>query len=327
MATQRPPRAATAPASLARWACLAIPLLLVLAGCGPRSRPSEAPPEPEVGPPKKGKGGFKRPSGPPGKGEVPRLLAGLKGGNPLARTGAVKRLGQAGAAAVPGLIESLDDSSPAVRHGAAEALGLIGAPAARAVPRLTDLLADKSELVRTAAATALGRIGPEARPAVSALRKGLGHKDHHFRAACAEALGGVGPGAAEATGNLVKALDDEHYSVRESAARGLGGIGPKAAQALPRLKRAARTDSAERVRLASAEALWRIERSPDAVTALEALLRDSGDSSMRREACEALGRLGPAAAAALPSLKAALEDEEPVVRAAAGEAVPLVEGS
>src|SRR5262249_10865565 len=133
-------------------------------------------------------------------------------------------------------------------------------------------------------------------------------------------------------------LNDEY--VQERAARILGAIGPRAKPAVPALCTALR-DENPRVRVAPAEALWKVtggveksvpiltqvlangwEGSSDAAAVLgqmgsdakEAVphlshaLRD-GDSSVRLAAAQALGCLGPEARTAAPALIKSLKDD------------------
>ncbi len=70
---------------------------------------------------------------------VPRLVATVKGDNPIARLSAMKTLGRFGPMAepaVPTLIAALDDEEEIVREGAALALAKIGPRAKDAIPAL-----------------------------------------------------------------------------------------------------------------------------------------------------------------------------------------------
>jgi hypothetical protein len=83
--------------------------------------------------------------------------------------------------------------------------------------------------------------------------------------------------------------------LRDWSAATLGRIGPAAAAALPALRQAA-TDDDPRLAVAAAGALWRIDRSPDAL----ALLTPHLDGSASREAFEEIAAMGAAAAPAAP---------------------------
>jgi hypothetical protein len=81
--------------------------------------------------------------------------------------------------------------------------------------------------------------------------------------------------------------------LRDSSAVTLGRIGPAAAPALPALRRAATGDD-PRLAVAAAGALWRIDRSPDAL----ALLTSQLDGPAAGEAFEEIAAMGAAAAPA-----------------------------
>ncbi len=73
------------------------------------------------------------------------------------------------------------------------------------------------------------------------------------------------------------------------------------------------------VRLAAADALWRIEKKPAAVSALIEMLKDDKEKH-RPKIAAALGKIG--ADSALPALAEALKDNDVEVRVGAAEALP-----
>jgi HEAT repeat protein len=125
---------------------------------------------------------------------------------------------------------------------------------------------------------------------VDELREMLAADDAATRSAAAHGLGLLNEQSAPAVGDLAHALDDADLRVRIEAAVALGKIGPAAAPAVEQLC---------------------------------GLLADS-DAALRKQAATALGRIGDARA--LPSLRAALDDEIPFVRSAAADAVQAIEG-
>jgi len=217
--------------------------------------------------------------------------------------------------AVPNLIEALEDESTYMRVRAVEALGKIGPYAKAAVPALIETLGDTSrenwneDLLLWSgpaleAAIALGKIGEHA--AVPALTKVL--KDEKevvsVRGAAAVALGTIGDKASVPI--LCKTLNDEKevVSVRGAAAVALGTIGYEAT--LPFLFKISCTAENYEFREAAGFALRKIGKSAIAflVKALE-----SEDNHIRYYAALHLGKIGPDAKVAVPTLIELIDDE------------------
>lgn len=186
------------------------------------------------------------------------------------------------------------------------------------LPALTAATHDEDELVRKAATAALEKLGVSLPKAIQACVKQLKDCPHSVTALRRTGVLGV-------TG-LIKALEDDEPSVRESAAKILSSIGEPAVQAAPALLKTLR-DRCSEVRLSAAKALWNITKKPDAVVpALASLLTAkispaTDDSEVRRRflqsVIEALGRMGPAAQEAVPSLLEISEDDNRLVRESA----------
>ncbi|MBN2453282.1 MAG: HEAT repeat domain-containing protein, partial [Candidatus Omnitrophica bacterium] len=130
--------------------------------------------------------------------------------------------------------------------------------------------------------------------AVPELIKALGDKNDDVRKNAAEALGRIGQAAKDAVPALVKALGDKNDVVRKNAAETLGRIGPDAKDAVPELIQAV-----DDIGNAAAEAIGKI--GLPAVPALIQALKDK-NYFIRDEAAEILGRIGPAAKAAVPAI-------------------------
>jgi HEAT repeat protein len=77
-------------------------------------------------------------------------------------------------------------------------------------------------------------------------------------------------------------------------------------------------------RLRGAEALWKIDQHPEAISALIALLEDA-DPNVRRAATAILGEVGPPAKEALPAIQALLEDSDERVRESAASALQKID--
>lgn len=217
---------------------------------------------------------------------------------------AIPRIGQGRKEAIPALVKALDDEDPWVRLRAAEGLGVFGADAAPAVPGLIAMLdaerfGDGSFPIwqhHDAAARTLGRIGPAAGDAVPVLiRRCRGQARECF----IFALGRMGSAAKDAVPVIAAALE---AGPREVALNALGNIGQDAASAIPAITK--RIDDPQSWKPAL-QALTKI--GPAAVPALVEVLGNP-DPERRAYGAIALGRMGPPAKAALPSLEAMRED-------------------
>jgi HEAT repeat protein len=263
------------------------------------------------------------------------LIVALKDKDELVRSYAVKGLGRFGPLdkeAIPALIEVAGEKYKS-KYGmdVAETLGKIGPVA---IPAMLAALEHKDAKVRQHVAEGLGKMGRSARSALPALAEALQDKDKGVRAAAAYAMAAIGP-AAEHVAPLLRALADEDSIVRFAAARALGRIGPAARKAGPALVKA--LDDKE-VAYPAAEALARIGPPREAIPAFIRLLKKDDAANKgrllyaegeRREAANALGKIGPAAAAAVPALIERLQDKtetgpglfSPNIRGAAARAL------
>jgi HEAT repeat protein len=191
--------------------------------------------------------------------------------------------------AVPDLMAAL-----AIRedHELIHALGRIGGEAA--IFTLIGMLGPDSYLDRPAV-LALGLMGPEAAPAVPALVRRLRQDaglDAYYNAV-ARTLARIG--GREAARAILSTLTRVSLRARTHAVRALGDIGPAAAVAIPTL---IPMIGKEREAIV---ALGKIASQPAiTVPALLAVLEKA--SRAKPSAMEALGRFGPAAAAATPAL-------------------------
>jgi HEAT repeat protein len=205
----------------------------------------------------------------------------------VTRLGSLRRRASSEVAAA-----ALSDPDEIVRATAARAV--LGLPPEDAVGYLVPLLSDKKEFVRREAAYALGETrSVKAVPSlVSALQ---GDKEAGVRGAAAIALGRIKDQSA--TFPLMGALEGR------SSDR----------------KRSARSEKNEYVSRAAARSLGEI-RNPSAVPALVELLNDpKASDDLRREAANALGLIGDAAA--VDSLRAAQSANDPYLSRIAYEAL------
>lgn len=178
------------------------------------------------------------------------------------------------------------------RQSAAYVAGLVAVMEDREVPWFT----------RRQAALTLGRLGPFARDAVPRVLRLIDETGDDPETAAAlwsiKAIALYGPIAAETTPTLIDRLRDPRtdWFARLSLLEAISQIGPSHPAALAVLIDAARDPAAVYPRLTEEQAL-----------------------EFRRLACESLGAIGPAAAAATPVLARLLESDDAHVRRAAAD--------
>jgi HEAT repeat protein len=286
---------------------------------------------------------------------IPALVRALRDKDPDVRAtaaGAIGGFGPIARAAIVPLTELLSDNGlywvfdapdmarqRPVRYEMAQALGMIGPAAASALPKLKGVFqSDSDGQVRAAAAVAALRIDPRQKEALPALIKILEKDDDDWSQAVAlEEIESLGPKAALATDGLKSALQhSEWYDTRARAATALAAVAPREAVPLlvERMREEKRNGDKRRaldeqysddwlVRESIAEALGKL--GPDAAAAaaaLGAVVADASDGlGVRHSAAASLGKIGPAARAAVPQLTAALSDGDVYLRRLAAAAL------
>lgn len=218
--------------------------------------------------------------------EVTRWASQLKSSNEEERREAAMQLGLVESEAASSALESaIADASPRVRASVVVALARQAKSSSIHVLS-TRLTQDKDSFVRKTTAYALA--GFQGSERTIALTGALKDKDAEVRASAATALGDHADTGAIAP--LSTALADKSDFVRAQAARALGVNGRAAAQAIP---------------------------------ALIELLSKDGDNEVKRQAAEALGKIGDRSS--LAALERARHDRDPYLVQAAAEAIRLIE--
>jgi HEAT repeat protein len=237
--------------------------------------------------------------GPAAKSAFPALLDALKSDNDhfryVAASSAVS-IAPDDPAVVRGLIDAFHDAKyPEGQDAAALGFDQLGPKAKAALPVLVETVksSDAPVLLRRRAATALGSMEREARPAVPALAALLrdAQQPPELRATIARSLGALGATAKPAIPVFRDLLHDPNVSpdLANDLVEGLGNIGP------------------------------------DAVSVLAGIVQDGRIPVGRRgEAIRQLGKLGGAAAAALPELETAVKDADDRISELAGWAMSRI---
>jgi HEAT repeat protein len=187
---------------------------------------------------------------------------------------------------------------------------------------LADGLHEPEVRARRAAIDVLETMGPAAAPAASALVAALADADPFVRWAAARTLGKISPVAADtAVPGLVRLLADLDLDLRKASLVALGRYGPAAKTAVPDLTRAMRYTDAD-LRMAAIQAVGAVG-GPEAYVAIPALVEavTDTDDRVRLTAIEVLGKFGAAAADAVEVLNQAMQDSNPEIEKAAGEAL------
>jgi len=246
---------------------------------------------------------------------VAALIQTLRDENHFVQLAAATALTEMGSRAVLDVTHLLSDEDDDVRTWAIAILGAIGKPASKAVRVLHAALDDQRPEIAALAATALAQIG--GREATSIFATSITHPNKEIREQAVSFLKSAEAGVAVPA--LIVALKDKESGIRLSAAVGLYAryASPEAASAVPGLCEALH-DSNAKVRWWAAHALAAFNEKPTAaVPHLIESLKDA-DRSVRREAVDALGRIGPEQGV-VKALIGMLQDRDPHIRAATAE--------
>jgi HEAT repeat protein len=212
----------------------------------------------------------------------------------------LKQLGPAAAPAVPVLLEMLDDPELQLRNEAQATLGAVGAPAAAAA---VERLADKDPRVRRRAARAVAALAYLARESAGELKKHLADDDLTVRGCCARVLWYGGDFSAPVADALAAAVRDGSPELRQETFTAVTNIiDPPRLKALRPIVAAGLKGSDAATRMRAAQVKYQIDHKAEDV--LPVFIE--GLKDRRREvwsqAALGIGRLGSAAAPALPEL-------------------------
>lgn len=216
----------------------------------------------------------------------------------------LRDIGPAAKDAIPAVAEKLKDKRPEIRREAVLTLGAFGEAAAPAVPQIAALLGDSHA---TAAATfVLGELRQIPKEAEATVRANAKSDDQLLSTTSLWALARSHPEdkelRRETTEKLVSRLKDKNRFVRVAAARALAALPPAPEITTPIWEKALKDADEATMRHAM-----------DAMAALGApgvprLIEILKHEDLRFDVVCALGRIGPAAAAATGQLAALVED-------------------
>jgi HEAT repeat protein len=223
--------------------------------------------------------------------------------------------------ALEAMTRGMQDGSPEVRAQAVWSFARVGPYAGAGDDAVREIAEnDPARKVRIAAIDALSVGWPEdplLYPLLLRRLKVVTEPEEHSRIGWA--LGGLSPPRDEVLPALLDALSTDDWLLRQSIPIALGKLGSAARPALPTLARIARIELAdENDALVAVEAIASIDpgssEAQDLVEPLAAIIRDSSSDPRRQQAEFRLVKYGPAAAAAVSTLREALTRRNPDAR-------------
>lgn len=236
---------------------------------------------------------------------LPELVRMLGHSDKYVRRNAIWALGKLGPLARPALADlcrALKDADPRAASGVAQALGNMGTDGGEAVAALAEAMRGTNIVLCRLAAKALSQIGP---PALATLIAHLQHTDPFVRGESALALGWMGPSARAAVAVLGRLVRGPHSRDPADTPPPVGGLSRSAVYGRDDQKAAGDSQMV----------------TPTAPPPAEV----STEETCRVYAAQALGRMGPAAAAALPDLRVAALYGPVALRDAARQATRMIQ--
>jgi HEAT repeat protein/cell division protein FtsL len=207
-------------------------------------------------------------------------------------------------------IPALRDADSGVRAAATAALARLGR---QAIEPMIELLRSSEPEDQARATRVLAAMGSESKAAVPTLVRILGVSDNSVQEVALEALANIGPDASAAVAPINKMLGARpSLKMRKALIYTLGEIGSASKPAVQAITEALREQSDREgfLNVNAADALGKI--GPGAASAVPALIAalKSDDVRLLTSAATALGNIGAGAKAAIPALVEAMEREE-----------------
>jgi HEAT repeat protein len=198
-------------------------------------------------------------------------------------------------------------------------------------PKLSDAIskllpsAYRVEERRELAAYLLSQLGPKAEAAIPVLFRiytstNLGWKVEHEVGA---ALMSMGEKGVVLVPHYLDWLTNSDPEIQQTGAGFLATVGPKARVAIPELLEAVESGN-RRVSSTAAEALWSIDRQTNVMIRIQLRDLQNTNPTVRQFALIHLRQMGPAAAAAGPSIEPFLRDNDDAIRKAAELALAAI---
>lgn len=283
---------------------------------------------------------------------MPDLMRGLRSPIPDQRCRAARAIGRLGPLArdaMPLLTQAVDDAEQPVREAATQAIGQMGPDA---IPLLRQTLVHPDKYVRRHSVWALAKLCPSALVALPNLCQALKDVDPRTASGAAQALANLGPSAAEAIPALTEAMRGTNIVLCRLAAKALSQIGrpalPSLIAHLQHRDTFVRGEAALALGWIGADAAVAVPvlidllkgrrpgptstpTSQDSATPVTAVTATpppvSPEDNSIAYAAQALGRIGPAAAAAIPVLEQISADPSEQICQSAAQALRQIRGA
>ncbi|MEC8474978.1 MAG: HEAT repeat domain-containing protein [Planctomycetota bacterium] len=205
------------------------------------------------------------------------------------------------------LIQLMDEESREVQLAALRALATIETKTPSSAKKLATKLSSSENEILIQALRSLGQFQKIASEEYSVVSPLLKNSASDIRSAAMICISQIAPDAETAIDSLLPLLRDQDWMVRKATAIQLGTFGSRARKAVSDLFLMLQSDEDEDAARSALKAID--DAGPDS---LEVLLKglDSDDRGIRFYAMFLIGKIGPEASAALPKLRAMLEDSD-----------------